>query len=130
MKPRTWKWMPVVSLIAALAMPIGMAAQNNPLPNNQPKHHTYTLIDLGTLGGPNSFISTLLPQLTNGGSLVGEADLTTPDPFAPNCLQFSCLVNHSFSWKNGIKTDLGALPGVNSSIPFATNAARANRRRI
>ena len=28
MKPRTWKWMPVVSLFAALAMPIGMAAQN------------------------------------------------------------------------------------------------------
>ena len=58
MKPRTWKWMPVVSLFAALAMPLGTAAQNNSTQNPKPKHHTYKLIDLGTLGGPNSFIST------------------------------------------------------------------------
>src|SRR5664279_5707157 len=122
MKPRTWMWKSVVSLFAALAMPIGMAAQNIPLPNNQPKHHKYKLVDLGTLGGPNSFISPGSTVLTNGGSLVGEADLTTPDPYAPNCLQFSCLVNHGFSWKNGVKTDMGALPGVNSSYPFVMNA--------
>lgn len=99
--------MSVVSLIAVLAMPIGMAAQNIPLPNNQPKHHAYKLIDLGTLGGPNSFISTFLPQLANSGRLVGEADTVIPDPFAPNCMQFSCLTNHAFSWKSGVKTDLG-----------------------
>ena len=121
MKPRTWKWMPVVSLIAALVVPIGTAAQNIPLPNNQPKHHTYKLIDLGTLGGPNSFISTFLPQLANNGRLVGEADTVTPDPYAPNCMQYSCLVNHAFSWKEGVKTDLGALPGINGSTPFMTN---------
>ena len=122
MKPHTWKWMPVVSLITVLAMPIGMAAQNNPSPSNNHKHHTYKLIDLGTLGGPNSFISTGTAQLTNGGTLVGEADTVTPDPYAPNCLQFSCLVNHAFSWNNGVKTDLGALPGPNSSTPFTRNA--------
>ena len=123
MKPRTWMWMPVVSLIAALAMPIGMDAQENSTQNQKTKHHTYKLIDLGTLGGPNSFSTAPSSgiTLTNGGNFVGEADLSTPDPYAPNCLQFSCLVNHSFSWNGRVKTDMGALPGVNSSIPFATN---------
>ena len=121
MKPRTWKWMPVVSLVAALTMPTGMAAQDNSSQNQKPKHHTYKLIDLGTLGGPNSFISTFFLQLANSGRLVGEADTVIPDPFAPNCLQFSCLVNHAFSWKEGTKTDLGALPGNSSSTPLMTN---------
>ena len=124
MKPRTWMRMPVVSLIAALAMPVGTAAQNIPLPNNQPKHHTYKLIDLGTLGGPNSFILSQPSgaEITNGGRVIGEADTTTPDPYSPNCLQNSCLVNYGFSWQDGFKTVLGALPGgVNSSIPFVAN---------
>lgn len=56
MKPRTWMWMPVVSLFAALAMPVGMAAQDNPSPDHKTRHQKYKLIDLGTLGGPNSVI--------------------------------------------------------------------------
>ena len=35
MKSRTWMWMPVVSLFAALALPVGMAAQDNPTPEHK-----------------------------------------------------------------------------------------------
>ena len=123
MKPRTWMWMPVVSLFAALAMPVGIAAQDNPSQDHKTKHQKYKLIDMGTLGGPNSVIPAppFGTELTNGGSAIAEADTATPDPYAPNCLQGSCLVNHGFRWKEGVKTDLGALPGVNSSFPNATN---------
>ena len=40
MKSRTWMWMTVVSLFAALAMPVWTAAQDNPSQNPKPKHHT------------------------------------------------------------------------------------------
>jgi hypothetical protein len=43
-----------VSLFAALAIPSGLAAQSNQ--RRTPKHHHYQLIDLGTLGGPHSYV--------------------------------------------------------------------------
>ena len=36
MKSRTWMWMTVVSLFAALAMPVCMAAQDNPSQDHKP----------------------------------------------------------------------------------------------
>ena len=107
-----------ITLFAALAMPVWATAQNNPSPDHKTKHRNVQAHRLGTLGGPNSFIS----DLTNGGNAIAEADTSTPDPYAPNCLQDTCLVNHGLSWKHGVKTDMGALPGVNSSYPFVTNA--------
>jgi probable HAF family extracellular repeat protein len=118
MKSRTRMWMTVVSLFAALAMPVGMTAQDNPSQDHKTKHHQYKLIDLGTLGGPNGFIM----DLTAEGVAMAEADMSTPDPYAPNCVQDDCLLNHGFRWKQGVKSDLGALPGVNSAFPFVTNA--------
>ena len=56
MKPRTWMWMPVVYLFAVLAVPVGMAAQNNPSPDHKTKHQKYKLIDMGTFGGPTASI--------------------------------------------------------------------------
>src|SRR5271167_4486596 len=68
MKPRTWMWMPVVSLFAVLAMPVGMAAQDNPSQDHKPKHQKYKLIDLGTFGGPNSFVNgPTVPIMGNNG---------------------------------------------------------------
>jgi len=53
------------------------------------------------------------------GTIVGAADTSTPDPNFPN----SCIlcptdpfILHAFQWQNGVLTDLGALPGVNSSF--------------
>ena len=121
MKSRTWMWMTAVSLFAALTMPVCMAAQNNPTQDHKSKHHQYKLIDLGTLGGPTSFITNLETDTINPqGAAIAEADTAIPDPYYPNCFQ-DCLVNHSGQWQNGVLTDLGALPGVNSSIPFWIN---------
>jgi probable HAF family extracellular repeat protein len=123
MRFRTCIWTTVVSLFAALAMPFGMAAQDNLTENHKAKHRTYKLIDLGTLGGPNSFFPAPPTGflLTNRGLAVAGADTTTPDPYAPNCWVLNCLIDHAFSWHDGVKTDLGALSGVNNSLPFATN---------
>jgi probable HAF family extracellular repeat protein len=103
--------MPVVSLIAALAVPIGTAAQNNSSQNQTPKHHIYKLIDLGTLGGPNAGINgPLVPSMSNSGMYAGQAETATPDPF-PYCNP-DCLVQHAMKWQNGAVTDLGTLPGT------------------
>jgi len=104
-----------VMLAGALALPVQLAAQGNP---------QYKLIDLGTFGGPNSFPSPAgpgVPILNNAGTVAGWADTTTPDPtcFGNDGL---CLLTHAFRWDNGILTDLGALPGVNSSAAVAINA--------
>jgi probable HAF family extracellular repeat protein len=100
----------------ALAIPAILAAQRQ---NTQYPH--FKLIDLGTLGGANSFVGTPATGLINRqGTVVAEADTTIPDPYAPNCFQTyfgECVVNHALQWKNGKVTDLGALPGVNSSYP-------------
>jgi hypothetical protein len=42
----------VITSFTALAMPVWMAAQDNPWGEHNAKHHHYKLIDLGTLGGP------------------------------------------------------------------------------
>jgi probable HAF family extracellular repeat protein len=114
MKSRTWMWTTVVYLFAALAMPVGMAAQDNPSQDHKSKHHQYKLIDLGTFGGTNSYGPSLGVSITPRAAIV-EADTNIPDPYYPNCWQSDCLVNHTGIWQDGVLTDLGALPGVNSA---------------
>lgn len=121
MKSRTWMWMTVVSLFAALAMPVGMAAQDNPSQDHKHKHHQYKLIDLGTFGGTNSYVPNLLVSINSQGAVIVEADTNIPDPYYPNCWQPDCLVNHTGIWQDGVLSDLGALPGVNSAGPTWIN---------
>jgi hypothetical protein len=52
MKARKLMFTNAIALITLLAIPVGLPAQGNPDRNNQ--HHHYTLIDMGTFGGPNS----------------------------------------------------------------------------
>jgi hypothetical protein len=110
MKSRTWMWMLVVSLFAAPAMPVGMAAQDNPTPDHKQKHHQYKLIDMGTFGGPNSFYfsSPVGDNVNNRGTVVGAADTSVQDPYYPNCDTPDCLILRAFQWKNGILTDTWA----------------------
>ncbi len=124
MKSRTLMWMTVACLIAALAMPVGTAAQDNASQDNRHQHNRYKLIDMGTFGGPASYIGVNgygIPILNNPGVLTGWADTTTPDPYAPNCYDPDCYVAHAFQWNNGVKTDLGALPGGYNSAGGSIN---------
>src|SRR5271167_3908564 len=126
MKSKKWISVVAVTLFAALAMPAGMAAQDTPSQDDKSKHHQYKLIDIGTFGGPTSYYSeggTGNLVLNNRGVVTGYADTPTPDPYAPYCYQLDCFVAHAFRWQQGVLTDLGALPGVNSS-----NASGINER--
>jgi probable HAF family extracellular repeat protein len=125
MKSRTWMWMIAVYLLAALATPVGMAAQEDPSQDHQ--HHKYKLIDMGTFGGPASYTSVSVGGagttfLNNRGMVSGGADTPTSDPYAPNCFNPDCFVSHTFRWQEGVLTDLGALAGVNSSAAVGMNA--------
>jgi probable HAF family extracellular repeat protein len=107
----------VMSLFAALAIPVCMAAQDNPSQDHKSKHHQYKLIDLGTFGGPSSFVSTPSAKvLNNRGMVAGWAETPIPDPYAPNCLDPDCFVPHAFQWQNGILTDLGTLAAGTGSF--------------
>jgi probable HAF family extracellular repeat protein len=105
----------VLSLAAALVIPVQLAAQRT----------AYKLIDLGTPGGPNSYPTIAGPGirfLNDAGTVAGWGDTTAPDPtcFGNDGL---CLLTHTFRWERGTLTDLGALPGANSSAAVAINAA-------
>ena len=137
MKPRTLTWVPTLTLLTVLAIPVRLAAQDNQEHNKKHKHHHYQVIDIGTFGGPQSFFNSL--SLTdrfgfgtafygfarvrnNQGSLVGFADTPALDPYAPFCYTPDCFVSHAFQWQEGVKTDLGVLPGGTSSAAFSINS--------
>src|ERR1700756_3853581 len=122
-----------VALFMTLAIGSPLAAQKNGV---GPQHHHYKLIDLGTFGGPNSWINSLnvTDQFgfstvfynnalvgNNRGVFVGFADTSEPDPHPKFCYTLDCFVAHAFQWRNGITTDLGALPGGASSAGFWIN---------
>ena len=127
MKSRFLMLLTAITLLAMLAIPLGLNAQDNPQPSHQ--HHHYQLIDLGTFGGPSSYL-----QIDNGvngapnqvvnsqGAVAGWADTSTPDPYAPNCFNFDCFTSYAFQWQNGTRIDLGALPdGQNSSAAWISD---------
>jgi probable HAF family extracellular repeat protein len=112
-----------MTLFAALAIPVRLAAHDKR--DHHHKHHHYKLVEIGTLGGPTSYedINGSGDQILNNAGIVSsEADTSIPDPNAPNCYQPDCFVSHAFRWQDGVLTDLGALPGVNSSAAGAINA--------
>ena len=95
------------------------------------EHHHYKLVDMGTFGGPESYINgfeystfSSVQDLNNAGTLTGWADTSKPDPYGPNfCFNGGCHVSHAFQWENGVKSDLGTLSGGLSS---ATSWISAN----
>ena len=116
-----------MTLLAALAMPIGMTAQDNPSPNDKPKHKKYKLVDMGTLGGLSSTIlqGNGSRALNNNGLLAGSAETIVPLSSTSNF--FACSgptdVTHAFAWQKGNVTDLRALSPAteNCSTPLSTN---------
>jgi probable HAF family extracellular repeat protein len=118
----------LITTLFALAIPVsaGTAAE---------QHHHYKLIDMGTFGGPESFVNepnafiNAAGELNREGSLVGGATVTVPLTAASNPLGCSGLgtpvgfVMHPFAWRDGELSDLGALPGpANCAVANATNS--------
>jgi probable HAF family extracellular repeat protein len=121
----------VFILLCALTVPMGLAAHDLAAPISAAAtaelgsrglhhHHRYRLIDTGTLGGPTSSLGHEGERdLNNRGVLVSLADLAVPDPNAPNCITGDCFVGHTVEWRNGVLTDLSALPpNTDSSGPL------------
>jgi probable HAF family extracellular repeat protein len=122
MKSRPCIWMSAACLATALSMAIQLPAQDS-ADNNNNHQPRYRLIEIGTFGGPDSYLFTgppLFRVLNDQGTFVGSAATSTADPYYPNCFT-DCYINHTVQWKNGVLTDLGALPGSNSSGPFGIN---------
>jgi probable HAF family extracellular repeat protein len=125
MKSRFLMCFTAMTLFAALTTPVRLAALDNQ--DRKPKQHRYKLVTIGTFGGPNSGVSADIPprMLSDQGIFAGCADTSTPDPNYPNLNQFNAsvpggpvpdpLIFHTFQWKEGMLTDLGAFAGINSS---------------
>jgi probable HAF family extracellular repeat protein len=95
-------------------VPTIIIAQNKPEPR-------YKLIDLGTFGGPNSSVGGQTVVVSKMRKVPGGADTSIPDPYAPQCFNPRCFVEHAFFWNRGTLTDLGTLPGGDSSFGYAIN---------
>ena len=95
-----------------LTLPAVLAASSE-----SPSVPHYVLKDLGTLGGPNSYLSGGSHYLNSNGTIVGGADTADWDPAC------GCAVSHAFKWNNGRLTDLGTLPdGDNFSFAGEINS--------
>jgi probable HAF family extracellular repeat protein len=95
----------LLGLFVALVIPSVLVAQQR----------RYKLIDMGTFGGPNSYLNdenhgnNAAALVNNRGTLVGWADTSAPDLYQTFCFSEDCFVSHAFQWHAGVRTDLGAL---------------------
>ena len=107
-------------LLTALALPIRPLAEARQQ-SDEKEHIRYKLIDLGTLGGPQSFgdLGHGAGNINNRATAVGVADTSIADPNFPNFNPISFFpdpfIHHAFKTRDGTLVDLGALPGGNSS---------------
>jgi probable HAF family extracellular repeat protein len=109
MEIRTLQWVVASALVAGIAAGPPLAAQGPPT-----KHHRYMLVDMGTLGGPESSVSGPCCQIVNNsGTFVAQADTSIPHPY-PDA-NGNPFVQHAIKWQGGVVTDLGALPGGGTS---------------
>jgi probable HAF family extracellular repeat protein len=120
MKSRFLMCCTAIALVVALAGPVSLAAQEH-----HTKHHQYKLIDMGTFGGPASYVSETIPFVNGNGDInsrglvVGGAATSTATTKTSNpliCGGFGGIpfVFHAFEWHKGVVTDLGALSGADN----------------
>jgi probable HAF family extracellular repeat protein len=103
MKSTTLTSIATMTLFAALALPLRVAAQEQQQQTAQMLPH-YTVTDLGTLGG--TFGQAF--GINNKGEVVGWSTLPGDT------------VTHAFLWRKGLITDLGAFGGT-VSVAYAIN---------
>ncbi|MGE5735237.1 MAG: hypothetical protein ACM34E_09125 [Acidobacteriota bacterium] len=127
MKPRPLSFVIAIILVATLGLPRQVHAQ----------HVRYKLVDIGTFGGPESYINPSgaigsLNPLNSSGALVGGAGTSLPLAIINNPVicggfeGFIPFVNHALEWQNGTLTDLGSLAGPeNCSVATSINSSGA-----
>jgi probable HAF family extracellular repeat protein len=125
MKPRILTAFSTIALFALLAIPVHLVAQEQEEKKEQKaKHHHYKLIDMGTFGGPASFINppfNVNPELSRRGVTAGGSATVVPTTLTSNgfvCGGLDGLVPkvfHAFEWQDGAVLDLGALPPVHEN---------------
>jgi len=110
---KTWTRIIALTLLAALAIPVQLAAQDAAKLPHPHQYHHYQINDVGTFGGPSSWLFSSgvvrYGLLNNQGTLAGAADTSAVDPYcwwSPDCY-----AAHAFQWQDGVMTDLGVLPG-------------------
>ena len=119
MKSKIWSFVIAATFLSALVMSGPLAAQDKQA--NNPKHHHYKLIDVGTFGGPSGLYShPSSVDMNKRGMATGMADTAIQDPYAPNCF-YDCWIDHAFMSVDSVTTDLGTLPGGLSSFPVGIN---------
>jgi probable HAF family extracellular repeat protein len=101
----------IAIVVAALEMPVQLAAQQI----------RYKLIDMGTFGGPASFLTNPgngpgFLVLNDAGVLVGRSDTAVFNPIIGDFLA------HAFRWEKGVLSDLGTPAGAVFSQANGVNA--------
>ena len=129
MKSRTCPSAIALAVFGVLVTTHPSAAQELPQQTKE-KHHQYQLVDLGTLGGPNSYLTggffegIATQSLSAAGTFAGAADTAIPDPYDV-CFNFDCMVGHAVQWRGGSLIDLGTLPDAgdlsSASTGISTN---------
>jgi probable HAF family extracellular repeat protein len=127
MKFRFLMLLTTITLFTALAMPVRLDAQNNQ-DHERTHHHHYKLIDMGTFGGPASFINppfNVNPELSSRGVTAGASATAVSTTSTSNGFVCGGLdgpvprVFHAFEWQDGAVLDLGALPPVHENCSNA-----------
>src|ERR1700751_3162281 len=109
-----------VALILASTSPPWITAQDRDH-RNQPR---YRLVDVGTLGGPNSFVAPFNNNLNKDRPLLTNcADTAQLNPDFPDDNPFlnSRHIQHGYRWSSGRLTDLGSLRRGTSSCGQGIN---------
>ncbi len=125
MNSKKWTHIIDLTLLVALAIPAQLAAQDTAKLHHPHQYHHYQLVDMGTFGGPQSWMFTTnaarIGLLNNQGTLAGSADTLAVDPY---CFwsPADCYATHAFQRQDGGKTDLGVLPGGIGSQVIWTSA--------
>jgi probable HAF family extracellular repeat protein len=135
MKPSRFTLAAVVTLSIPLVLSLRTKAHVNQAPQDRnAKHRRYKLVDIGTFGGPESFINPAFTfgshnQIASDGTVVGGAATSAPTSLTSN--GFVCggldgivpFVNHGFQWRQGDLKDLNALADDNNcSVAKSINA--------
>jgi uncharacterized membrane protein len=131
MKPKALAISIAITVFFTLAIPIRPTAQEPAAtPRSKEEHHRYRFVDIGTFGGPESYINPAFAlgspnQINRRGAVVGAASTDIPaNPTEPICGGLDGLVPfvfHAFLWQDGEKKDLGALPGIECSEAVSIN---------